>query len=89
VTGFRPDLYNDTLPKGVEEAIVVGSASSRILGDIKSDFVDGLKGKWESYDARVMEKPLKGLQRGLVIAGSDRVSNYRSTFDAICSTLVS
>ncbi|ORY30028.1 hypothetical protein BCR39DRAFT_598553 [Naematelia encephala] len=75
VTGLQPDLYNDTLPSGIHNAVVVGSAGSKLIGGIHENEYVGqleLKGKWESYDVRVVERPLHGLNRGLVIVGSDR-----------------
>ncbi len=76
VTGLRPELYNDTLPTHIEKAIVVGSVSSRLVRSLhgEMEYVDGLKGKWESFDVRVMSEPVKGLEEGLVVVGSDRVS---------------
>ena len=76
VTGLRPSLYNDTLPEDESKAIVVGSVSSRLVRSLNGDvaYVDGLQGKWESFDVRVMEKPVKGVEEGLIVVGSARVS---------------
>ena len=74
VTGVRPDLYNDTLPDGTKEAIIVGSVSSGLVDGLQDvEYVEGLKGKWESYDMRVKNN-VKGVEDALVIVGSDRVS---------------
>ncbi|WWD20430.1 hypothetical protein CI109_104906 [Kwoniella shandongensis] len=77
VTGQRPKLYNDTLPKGVERALVVGSVTSRLIKGVREQSPqqtarEGLEGKWESYDVRWEEEPVKGLKEGLVVTGSDR-----------------
>ncbi len=76
VTGLRPELYNDTLPKTSPHAIIVGSVSSRLIEHIGGDteYVSDLEGKWESFDIRVTKKPLKGIDEGLIVVGSDRVS---------------
>jgi hypothetical protein len=75
VTGLKPDLYNDTLPEGVHGAVIVGSISSRLISEIHdSERLAHLEGKWESYDMRVVKKPLKSLEKALVVVGSDRVS---------------
>lgn len=72
ITGFRPILYNDTLPSNVSHAIIIGSIESKLVASTAGGREE-LKGKWESYDARVVDKPLKGLKSGLVVTGSDRV----------------
>lgn len=72
VTGVRPELYNDTLPKGTPHAIVVGSVDSDLIKGVKGgEEIKQLQGKWESYDVRVRE--YKGLEKALVVVGSDRV----------------
>lgn len=76
VTGLKVALYNDTLPGHIKTAIIVGSIESRVVRDVKGVNLDGLEGKWESYDARVMSKALKGLDEALVVVGSDRVSRH-------------
>lgn len=73
VTGLRPKIYNDTLPHDVHSAIVVGSSSSRLVGGYGLEHVTALEGQWEAFDARVVDG-FRGLDRALVIAGSDRVS---------------
>ena len=74
VTGLKVALYNDTLPHHIKTAIIVGSLESRVVHNVKGVNLDGLKGKWECYDARVMPKPAASLDEALVIVGSDRVS---------------
>lgn len=78
ITGVEPRLYNDTLPRNVSEAIIIGSVGSRVVGDIEGDKGprEVVGGKWESYDIRVTKTPLKHLDAGLVITGSDRVSPF-------------
>ena len=76
ITGSKPILYNDTLPSNVSTAIIIGSIHSKLIEGTKTQ--DGVKedldGKWESYDARVVHHPIKGLDSALVVTGSDRVS---------------
>lgn len=76
VTGLRPKIYNDTLPHGTHSAVVVGSASSGLVGGYGLEHVTALEGKWEAFDVRVVNG-FRGLDRALVIAGSDRVSIHR------------
>lgn len=73
VTGVRPRVYNDTLPKGTTTAVVVGTSGSGLVGGIGLEHVRELEGKWEAFDARVVQR-VRGLEEALVISGSDRVS---------------
>ncbi|WWD16299.1 hypothetical protein CI109_100725 [Kwoniella shandongensis] len=73
VTGVKPHIYNDSLPHAVERAIVVGTAGSHMVRHLREgDYADELVGKWESFDVRVIDKPLHGVESGLVVIGSDR-----------------
>lgn len=76
VTGIKLKLHNDTAPDGAKDAIVVGTIASPVISAIDSykEVARGLKGKWESWDVRVVAKPGFGLDRALVMTGSDRVS---------------
>jgi hypothetical protein len=76
ITGIEPRLYNDSLPSNVSHAIIMGSIGSDLVSEIKegSEEREVIKGKWESYDVRVSKNPLKHLDSGLVVTGSDRVS---------------
>ena len=75
VTGRKPDLYNDTLPSSVDSALIIGSVSSRLISETRdSERLSPLRGKWESYDMRVVKAPIKNLEKALVVVGSDRVS---------------
>jgi hypothetical protein len=69
-------LYNDTLPANVSKALIIGSIGSEVIKNVQGGEKDraSIKGKWESYDVRVSKKPLKHLDAGLVVTGSDRVS---------------
>lgn len=75
VTGVKLEIYNDTLPAGVKQAVIVGTSESDLIESLDGykDIRDGLKGKWESFDIRVLDKPLKDLDKAAVISGSDRV----------------
>lgn len=72
VTGVKPKLYNDTLPHHVKEAIVVGVAGDEVLSGDELSYLEDIKGLWEAFDVRVV-KGVKGLERALVIAGSNKV----------------
>lgn len=57
-------------------AIIVGSIeASRLIQKLeKSEFVEfaEIQGKWEPFMTVVVDKPLPGCERALVIAGSDK-----------------
>lgn len=76
ITGIEPMLYNDTLPANVSQALIIGSIGSEVIKNVQGGekYRASIKGKWESYDVRVSKKPLKHLDAGLVVTGSDRVS---------------
>ena len=75
VTGLKPALYNDTLPTEIHSAIIVGTIGSKAIESLSIQSHVDLKGKWESYDARVISKPLDNVKEALVVAGSDRVGS--------------
>jgi hypothetical protein len=79
ITGVEPRLYNDTLPSNISQAVIMGSVDSKLVRGIKDgqEHRSAIEGKWESYDVRVSKNPLKHLNSGLVITGSDRVGPGR------------
>lgn len=75
VTGKKPGLIFDAQPQG-SAAIIAGTIGMNPVIDrlIEEGTLDvrGIAGRWETYLVRVVEKPLPGLDRALVIAGSDK-----------------
>jgi lysophospholipase L1-like esterase len=74
VTGRKPDFA--TRPRKASAAVLIGT-----LG--RSPLIDGLvaagkleagaiRGRWEAFVVQVVEQPLPGVDRALVIAGSDK-----------------
>ena len=75
VTGLRPEIYNDTAPKGTESAIVIGSVDSGLVKAQEPKWTGEMRGRWEVWDARVVRgKEIKGVKEALMLTGSDRVS---------------
>jgi hypothetical protein len=76
VAGVRPGISNDAAAAPAKVAIIVGTLGKSALVDslAKSGKIDGklLKGRWESYLLQVVDKPFPGVDRALVIAGSDK-----------------
>lgn len=71
VAGIRPQSFNDTLPTSATRAIIIGTAGSDLLSSIGD--ISRLEGLWESYDIRVMDNPIGGVEEALIITGSDKV----------------
>lgn len=74
VTDQRPQVSTDA-PQ-MSHAVLIGTIgqSPLIDGLISAGKIDvsAIKGKWEAYAAAVVHNPLPGVDRGLIIAGSDR-----------------
>ncbi|CAJ2506497.1 Uu.00g006270.m01.CDS01 [Anthostomella pinea] len=81
ITGNRPsvislDPVNVTGCAGCKDyAIIAATVNSALLKHLvlegKVD-VSGIEGKWETFQTSVVEDPLNGVKRALVIAGSDK-----------------
>ena len=75
VSGVRPVLAEDgKVPRG--EVVLIGTIGrsgliDRLIRDRRID-VSQIQGKWESTLTQVVEHPLPGVSRALVIAGSDK-----------------
>lgn len=85
VTSVEPILSEGTaLPKG-KEIVIVGTLGQSSLVDklVKDKKIDvgSLKGKWEKHIIQVVEKPFKGVDRALVIAGSDKRGTIFGIYD--------
>lgn len=73
VTGLRPLIYNDTLPRHTKKAIVVGSLDTGLIGSQHFPWTGEMEGRWEVWDARVVREEVTGVGEALVLTGSDRV----------------
>ena len=74
VTGISPVLVSDAA--GKTNLVIVGTLGhsrtvDRLAADGKLDAA-GIRGQWESYVLQIVNDPLPGVSRALVIAGSDR-----------------
>ncbi|WP_084554889.1 glycosyl hydrolase 115 family protein [Eubacterium xylanophilum] len=58
----------------------VGEGGNEVINQLAKDGkidVSGLEGKWERYLVKVVDKPMSGVDKALVVAGSDkRGTNY-------------
>ena len=75
VTGAKP-VVTENPAEGKGRLVIVGALNrsgilDRLAADGKLD-VDVVQGQWESYALQVVKDPLPGVDKALVIAGSDR-----------------
>jgi hypothetical protein len=85
VTGHRPDLLASTKNLTAGEAIIIGTIGHNALiddlvhrGKLKVSDIDG---KWESAATTIVDNPLPGIRRALVIAGSDKRGTIFGIYD--------
>jgi hypothetical protein len=75
VTGFTPVLITDlsNAPR-IPNLIIIGSLdqSALIRRLARQNMIPDLSGKWESYVLKTVSRPISGVDRALIIAGSDR-----------------
>jgi hypothetical protein len=84
ITGTRPTLRNITTnstkldasePIGTGSVIIVGSVDSGLIQRLSSEGVldvTDVRGKWEVFKTAIIEAPMAGLPKALVIVGSDK-----------------
>lgn len=75
VSGIKPELVTGCRPSG-DIAVIAGTLGKSALIDtmVKSGKikVGGIAGKWESFVIATVNRPMPGVARALVIAGSDK-----------------
>lgn len=84
VSGVRPELL-DTLPDRATGLVLVGTLGSspvidKLVDDGRLD-VSHVRGRWEASVTQVVEHPVPGVERALVIAGSDRRGTIYGVYD--------
>ncbi len=77
VTNQKPSLVHTAEElAGAEIAVIVGTLGSSALIDSMEATgiigVDEIKGQWEAYSITVVENPVAGVEKAVVIAGSDK-----------------
>ena len=83
VTGKAPQLLNQA--QGQKTAIIIGTIErsaliKRLIATKKID-VSNISGKWESFFLQVVDRPLPGISKALVIAGSDKRAAIFGIYD--------
>lgn len=75
VTGNTPNVLTTDKPKG-RNVIIVGTTENNPLIDRLENEglldVSAIRGGWEQYVIKVLDAPMKGINKALVIVGSDR-----------------
>ncbi|HKI44481.1 MAG TPA: glycosyl hydrolase 115 family protein [Balneolales bacterium] len=84
VTHARPELAQDAVPK-TRNVVLIGTIGKspvidRLIKEGKID-VDGIRGKWESFIIAVVNHPLPGIDRALVVTGSDMLGTVYGIYD--------
>ena len=84
VTGVFPTLYKDSFEDS-GYAIIIGTLGKNPIIDklVKEGKIDGteLQGKWEKFTTQIVDNPVKGIKRALVIAGSDKRGTIYGIYD--------
>src|SRR5450759_1518470 len=75
VTSKVPELYTDAIPSA-KEIIIAGTIGKSSIIDnlIKDNKIDvsGITFQWEKFLIQIVNKPLPGVRKALIIAGSDK-----------------
>src|SRR5690606_1907934 len=84
VTGKLPALNKNTQP-GTKLAVIAGTiGNSKLIDDLvknKKLDVSSLQGKWETFSISTVNNPFPGVERALVIAGSDKRGTIFGMYD--------
>ena len=84
VTNAEPRLSIDKIPSEKEIVIVGTLGKSPVIDELVSKKklnVENINGKWESYIIQVIENPLPGVEKALVITGSDKRGTIYGIYD--------
>jgi hypothetical protein len=84
VTGREPNLIFNNLSRQKEIVIVGSIDKSPIIAElIKNKKIDvtPIKGKWESFMIQTIESPYPGVEKALVIVGSDKRGTIYGIYD--------
>ncbi|MGA9291730.1 MAG: glycosyl hydrolase 115 family protein, partial [Ignavibacteriaceae bacterium] len=84
VTNAEPQLSIDKIPSEKEIVIVGTLGKSPVIDELVSNKklnVENINGKWESYLIQVVKNPLPGVEKALVITGSDKRGTIYGIYD--------
>jgi hypothetical protein len=84
VTKILPEVIKGAAP-AVKELVIVGTVGKSPIIEqlVKANklSVSDITGKWETFVTQTVEKPLPGVSRALVIAGSDQRGTIYGVYD--------
>ena len=84
VTGHNARVAENSAPAG-DEVVLIGTIGRSPLIDelVRTHKLDvsGIAGQWESAVTTVVERPMKGVRRALVIAGADKRGTIYGIYD--------
>lgn len=85
VSGGVPEVVMDVVPANIAQAIFVGTLGrsaliDRLVAARKLD-VSAIDGRWETHLVTLVDDPAPGVQRALVVAGSDQRGTIFGLYD--------
>jgi hypothetical protein len=84
VTGKRSSI-NHSIPSLAKSIIIIGSIKkSSIIQQLiqsKKINIDSIRNRWEAYQIQIIKNPFKGIDRALVITGSDKRGTAYGVFE--------
>ncbi len=84
VSGKKPEIIHAISPKTTNVIIIGSINNSKLIQQLiqsKKINVDSIKNKWEAYQIKIVDKPFKGIDKALVIAGSDKRGTAYGVFE--------
>ncbi|MBC3765427.1 glycosyl hydrolase 115 family protein [Neptunicella marina] len=83
VTGIKPQLINE--PSGQSALVIIGTVGhsqliDQLIASGKLD-VSAIKGQWEAFHIQQVTNPFPGVEKALVVAGSDRRGTIFGVYD--------
>ena len=84
VTNYQPTISIDKLPRKKEVVIVGTLGKSAVIDQLikkKKLDVSKITGKWEAFSIQTVEKPFPGIDKALVIVGSDKRGTIFGIYD--------
>ncbi|QNL49326.1 hypothetical protein H8S90_21740 [Olivibacter sp. SDN3] len=87
VSVFRPDVKacSNAFPPSNKEIIIVGTiGKNKLIDQLIQEgriVVEGLKGCWETFSIQMIKQPFTGIEKALVIAGSDLRGTLYGIYD--------
>ncbi|WP_089378199.1 glycosyl hydrolase 115 family protein [Lutibacter flavus] len=84
VTDVLPNIYN-RISQPEDYMVIIGTVGNSSIIDqlVKEGKIDAsqLEGKWEKFTTQIIENPLEGVKKALVIAGSDKRGTIYGIYD--------